>query len=91
MDRAKLNYGVDAVMGLAFLVSGVTGLVLFFFIPSGVRQGRYQEFLGMIKEAWQEEHVIAGLVIVILGIVHLILHWDWVVSMTKRSVGKSPS
>ena len=37
--KAKLNYGIDVIIGLAFLVSALSGLILF-FIPSGYQGGR---------------------------------------------------
>ena len=52
-------------------------------MPSGVRQGRLQEFLGIQKGTWSQIHDWFGILLIILVIVHLILHRDWIVCMTK--------
>jgi hypothetical protein len=90
MNKTKLNYIVDVVLGLSFLAAAITGLVLFFFLPGGVRQGRLQEFLGVIKETWSGVHTWAGIAMIVLSVVHLILHWNWIMCMTKSLLKKKP-
>ena len=87
MEKSKLNYIVDVLMGVAFVIASITGLVVFFFLPSGVKQGRYLEFLGIIKGTWTAWHNWAGIIIIVLVLVHLILHWKWMVNMTKSFFG----
>jgi hypothetical protein len=84
MNKPKINYIVDFVSFIVFLIVSVTGLVLFFFLPSGVRQGIYQEFIGIRKYLWLNWHSIAGFIIIFLVLIHLILHRKWIVSMTKN-------
>jgi hypothetical protein len=62
--------------------------VVFFFLPGGVRQGRFQEFLGIAKENWSFVHTWSGILMVILVVIHFILHWDWILSMAKNIFGK---
>ncbi|BFT94116.1 MAG: hypothetical protein MNSN_05290 [Minisyncoccus archaeiphilus] len=45
MNKLKINYLVDFIAFISFLVTSVTGLIIFIFLPSGVRQGRLQEAL----------------------------------------------
>lgn len=84
MNKAKLNYLVDFLLFISFFITAATGLVLFFFIPSGVRQGGYQTFIGIMKATWTDTHNYAGLAMIILSLIHLILHWNWIVCMTKN-------
>ncbi len=88
MAKPRTNYIIDALMAIAFLVSAVTGLIMFFFLPGGVRQGGYQEFLGIIKHSWSTVHVWSGIVMILLVIIHVVLHWGWIVCMTKEIFGK---
>lgn len=83
MEKVRINYIVDLLLALSFVVTAVTALVIFLFLPEGVRQGRYQEFLGIAKFAWSNLHTVAGLAMVALSFLHLILHWRWMLSMTK--------
>ena len=83
MNKSKINYVVDFLLGLSFLITAITGLVIFFLLPKGIKQGSYQEFLGIVKGTWSSIHDWSGIIMIVLSIVHLILHWKWVVCMTK--------
>jgi len=82
MNRNKVNYYVDLLMAIVFAVMAVTGLVLFFKFPSGERTGRLS-FLDLTKHQWGDIHSWTGIAIVVLVLIHLILHWKWIVVMTK--------
>jgi len=70
-------------MLLSFIVTAITSFVIFFFLPSGVRQGRYQEFFGVTKDVWSAIHVWFGMAMILIVILHFVLHWNWIVCMTK--------
>ncbi|WP_332882055.1 DUF4405 domain-containing protein [Methanosarcina horonobensis] len=59
-------------------------LHVFFFIPSGVQRGRYLVYMGLTKATWIWIHSRAGILMSVLVIVHLILHWKWIVSTTRN-------
>jgi cytochrome b subunit of formate dehydrogenase len=84
MNKLKINYVVDFLAFISFVITALTGLALKIFLPSGVRQGRLQEFIETPKVTWLEIHDWAGILLVVLVIIHLILHWDWIVCMTKN-------
>ena len=86
-EKAKLNYAVDVVIGLAFILSALSGLVLF-FAPSGYQGGRnpyyLQSVLFLNTQTWGILHTW-GSIAMISGVgAHLVLHWNWMVCMTKR-------
>jgi len=89
-DKNKLNYLVDFLAFFSFLITGITGLVLFFFLPGGVPQGRYQEFLGILKSSWSFVHDWSGIIFMVLVIIHFVLHWSWIVAMSKNIFKKRP-
>jgi cytochrome b subunit of formate dehydrogenase len=89
MNKLKINYLVDFIAFISFLVTSVTGLIIFIFLPSGVRQGRLQEFIGITKEVWNFIHIWSGILMLVLVIIHLILHWDWIVFTTKKVFGNN--
>ena len=84
MKKPIINYIVDFLMVVSFLLTAITALVIFFFLPSGVRQGSYQTFLGIIKGNWSTVHDWSGIIFIILALVHFVLHWKWVRGMTKN-------
>lgn len=84
MNKPKVNYVVDFLAFISFIITAFSGLAIKFFMPSGVRQGRFQEFLGIQKGTWSEAHDFFGILMILLVLVHFVLHWDWVVCMTKN-------
>jgi|AntAceMinimDraft_9_1070365.scaffolds.fasta_scaffold399659_2 cytochrome b subunit of formate dehydrogenase len=88
MDKLKLNYFVDALMTISFFVTAFTGLIIFFFLPSGVQKGGYQVFIEITKQTWTAVHNWSGIIMIVLVLVHFILHWNWIVSATKKLFSK---
>lgn len=84
MNKSKLNFIIDSLSLVSFLIVAVSGLAIKFFMPSGVRQGRFQEFLGIQKGNWSQIHDWFGILLIIFVAIHLILHRDWIVCMTKN-------
>lgn len=60
MKTAKLNYFIDLLMTISFLITTISGLVLFFFLPGGQKRGGYQEFLGIVRHDWVNLHNWSG-------------------------------
>lgn len=83
MNKSKLNYIVDFLALISFVITAVSGVVLK-VMPGGVRQGGLQEFFGIQKTVWLEIHDWAGILMIILVLIHLILHWNWFVCVTKN-------
>jgi len=84
MKKQNVKFVVDAITFLSFIITAITGLVIFFFIPSGVRQGRFQEFLGIQKGAWSFVHDWAGIVMIVFALIYVILYWNVFVCMAKN-------
>lgn len=93
MSKAKLNYLVDLMLFLSVLFEGVSGFILWFVLPRGRGGGKGIEveadFL-FSRDMWITLHDWVGVVLVIAVIIHLILHWKWIVHMTK-SFFKQPN
>jgi len=88
MDKVKINYFIDILLVISFIVVAITSLILFFFLPSGVRQAGYHTFLGMTKHTWSEIHSISGFSMLALSLVHIILHFKWLTTMSKTTFKK---
>lgn len=85
--KAKLNYAVDVVIGLAFILSALSGLVLF-FAPSGYQGGRnpyyLQPVLFLNTQTWDVLHTWSSIAMISGVGAHLVLHWNWMVCMTQK-------
>jgi uncharacterized membrane protein len=88
MEKTKINYFIDVLIGILFLITAITGLIIFFFLPSGVSRGSYQTFLGIAKYKWSSLHDYAGIGMIIFTFVHMLLHINWFVCMTKNMFQK---
>jgi hypothetical protein len=84
--RARLFYVVDVVIGLAFLLSLLTGLAFLAMGSGGYQGGRNASFrtelLGVERGTWSDLHTIASLGLVVGVAVHLLLHWRWILHTT---------
>jgi asparagine N-glycosylation enzyme membrane subunit Stt3 len=88
MNKARLNYTLDAVIGVAFAISAVTGMAFLLMGSGGYQGGRNPNFrtalLGISREAWNDLHTWASMVMIAGVVVHLVLHWKWIVCVTKQ-------
>jgi hypothetical protein len=80
VNKAKLNYGVDLIIGIGFLLSSLSGLV--FLLPGDPASGA----LGVGYKAWNDLHTFSSLLMIAGVGLHLLLHWKWIVNMTRRMV-----
>jgi hypothetical protein len=88
LNRTRSNYLIDLVLMILFFSVAATGLFMYFFIPSGIPRGGHIVYLGLTKATWVWIHSRAGILIAILIIIHLILHWKWIVYTTRSFFGK---
>lgn len=92
MSKTKLNYWLDLIIALAFILSAISGMV-FLFAGSGGYQGGHNsafqtEIGGISRWTWGDLHTWVSLVMIAGVMVHLVLHWNWIVCMTKKLLPK---
>jgi hypothetical protein len=74
MNKAKLNYFVDMLLAVAFVLVAITGIL------------KFPGWFGYLQLPWRtlsKIHDWSGIAMAVLVLIHLILHWNWIVSMTK--------
>ncbi|MBN1696725.1 MAG: DUF4405 domain-containing protein [Spirochaetales bacterium] len=85
-NKARLNYIVDIVIGIGFIVSIVSGFVLLFSPQGGYMGGRNPGFGGDLlffgKQFWKDIHNWSSIAMAAGVLGHIILHWKWFVCMT---------
>ena len=89
MKKSTRNYLVDLIMFLLALFEVVSGFVLWLILPKG---GGYRGGGGLVvettflwsRDTWIAIHNWVGVALVVVVVIHLVLHWRWIVSMTKR-------
>ena len=95
MNKSRVNYMLDVVIGLSFLLAGLTGIAFLFMGSGGYQGGRNPGFetvwLGIEREVWSDLHTLGSLVMMAGVGMHLVLHLKWIVCVTKQMLPKLPS
>lgn len=88
MKRPTLNLLIDLLAGFAFLGLIVTGYILRFPLPP--RSGRTHLLWGLDRHDWGAVHSWISLFFLVVLLVHVSLHWQWIVAtLGKRLWPKS--
>jgi hypothetical protein len=81
-----LTAAAVALSGLLAMLSGV----YFLYLPSNGYQGGRNPMYGVTilfsRQTWDDLHLWSGVAMTAIVVVHFILHWQWVINMTKRVV-----
>ncbi len=88
MKKAIRNYVVDFIILLLALFEVVSGFVLWLVLPRG---GGYMGGRGLVgettflwaRDTWLNLHNWVAVALVVMVVLHLILHWRWIVHMTR--------
>ena len=86
MDRQVLKWGVDLLMGIAFLASFVTGLLKFVLLMRALGLTFVVLPLAIITDIHEWSGVVLGCCVA----VHLFLNRGWIIAMTKRVLAGAP-
>jgi len=86
--KAKSNFVVDAAIMLAFLGEAISGFVLWVILPSGgYRGGRGMDAASTFilgRHQWRDLHNWLAITMVAGILLHIVLHWNWIVSMARK-------
>jgi thiamine transporter ThiT len=75
MNRNRLYIAVDILAALAFIVSFISGYIM----AEGFEQpARGATFLSLARGDWAEIHSSASWLLLILILIHLVVHWNWI-------------
>jgi hypothetical protein len=83
--RGRWNLILNAVVALSFLLTAISGIYFLFF--SGSHQAPDPMFL-FARSTWDSIHTWAGVMLIIAAVLHFVIHWNWVVKVTRRMIGQ---
>lgn len=90
MSKTGLNYWLDIVIGLGFVLSFVSGIAFVFMGPGGFQGGRADiaqiAFLGIARDVWRSLHTFSSFVMSAGVGVHLVFHFNWITCVTRRMI-----
>ena len=65
--------------------------IYFLFLPVGGYQGGRNPHYGITilfgRHTWGDIHIWASIVLISLAALHIPIHWNWIVKMTKNGIG----
>jgi len=93
VTKAKLNLIIDALMALLLAaIAGLGFLINWVLIPGEQRPAVYGSrpdlyWLGWDRHQWGDVHLVLGIALLALTVLHVALHWSQVVGIWRRMVG----
>ncbi|MBF0142486.1 MAG: DUF4405 domain-containing protein [Magnetococcales bacterium] len=85
MNRTRLHFGVGAAAFVSFVLLVVTGVLMRQVLPPG--GGRFATLWGLNRHQWGDMHFWIALPFLLLLVIHLSLHWRWILTVMT---GKTP-
>jgi len=87
--RTRNNWLVDVGLFTSAVIAALSG-IYFLFLPVGGYQGGRNPWYGVTilfsRKTWDDLHTWGGIAMIAIVVIHLSLHWSWVVNMLKRVV-----
>ena len=85
LRKAQLNFIVDTIAFVCMALLAATGILVRYTLPPG--SGHSQALWGMNRHGWGDIHFWIAVTLVAMVVIHLALHWRWVLNMIR---GDSP-
>lgn len=85
----RRNWWMDALLFSSALAAALSGVYFLYFPAGGFQGGRnpyYNLQVIFRRHTWGDLHMWAGIMMIVIAIIHLSLHWSWVVNMTHRTL-----
>jgi len=88
MKKRTLNYILFWIMFLLGIIQAISGFLLWLVIPSGSRGGGGGSNVFIWhRETWISIHDWTAVALIVIIFIHIILHWDWILTMTQKMLG----
>jgi hypothetical protein len=85
--QTRNNWLIDLSLFLGALMASITG-VYFLFLPVGGYQGGRNPMYGIVilfeRHSWEDLHIWFGILMIAAAIVHIIVHWKWIIRMLRQ-------
>jgi len=87
--QTKDNWLIDSFLAVSAVLASISG-IYFLFFPVGGYQGGRNPYFGVHilfeRHTWGDIHTWTGVMMIAILLVHIPLHWHWVVNMTRRTL-----
>ena len=86
--QTRNNFMIDTLLFIGAMISTLSGIYFLYFPIGGFQGGRnpsYGKTFLLPRDTWDDLHTWFGILMILVAIVHIVVHWNWIVSMTKRA------
>jgi hypothetical protein len=87
--QTRNNILLDMQLGISGLLSGISG-IYFLFLPVGGYQGGRNPYYGITilfdRHTWSDIHTWVSVAMISVALLHITVHWEWIVKMTKNGI-----
>ncbi len=88
MRKVTIHYVLFIVMLVLGLFQALSGFIMWFVLPrGGLGRGAGGSgdatFWSLSRHNWADLHDWAAVVLLVVVIIHVVLHWKWIVRMTR--------
>jgi len=81
MKRPKINFIIDIIAFIAFVLLTTTGILMRYILPPG--SGKHATIWSMDRHEWGTIHFWISILFFSILALHLFTHWKWIVSLVK--------
>lgn len=89
MKKTTQQFSLTVSLIILGIVEAISGFVLWFALPTGGGQGRRviePTFWALSRHNWVDIHDWAAVALTAIVIIHLAIHWKWVIRMLKMAL-----
>ena len=82
------NWQTDFILFLSFVLASISGVYFLYFVSGGYQGGRnptYGITILFERETWSLLHIWTGTIMIAVVLIHVVLHWKWILNTVKRS------
>ncbi|HEY61936.1 MAG TPA: DUF4405 domain-containing protein [Anaerolineae bacterium] len=86
--QTRNNWLVVFGLFIGGIIASLSGLYFLLFPTSGYKGGRnpwYGITILFDRHTWRDLHTWAGVIMIIIVLIHIPLHWKWIVNMAKKT------
>jgi cytochrome b561 len=97
-NKNLINYFLDIILALSVISTLASSYILWFVLPRGqgahfamcAQQGQgftgnYYDVFGLPRYVWIDIHNWASVILLGIIILHIVMHWNWVIETLKRA------
>jgi len=85
--QTQKNWWIDLALFSSAVIAALSGIYFLFLPSNGYQGGRnplYNLQVLFSRQTWDDLHTWGGVVMIAAALIHLMIHWSWVVNMTRR-------